>query len=116
MGLDQYGMIDGETTHQWRKHNRLQGFMQEIFAEQYSQDCDFNCKVINLSLDDIDRLENHNNNKSLPATSGFFFGYDSYDKNQSIWFKEQNDILVDFIAKAREALKNDISVQYDCWW
>ena len=118
MGLDQYGIIDGETTHQWRKHNRLQGFMTELHTIKKPNDDEFNCNPINLDLQDIQNLETANASKSLPAGEGFFFGRDSYgdDDGDDDWFKEQHDKTVDFIAKAKEALSAGLTVQYDCWW
>jgi hypothetical protein len=118
MGLDQYGIIDGRTTHQWRKHNRLQGFMNQLFDIKKPNDKEFNCNPINLDLQDIQNLETANASKSLPACEGFFFGQDLYsdDYDDAEWFKYQHDLTVDFIAKAKEALSAGLTVQYDCWW
>jgi hypothetical protein len=118
MGLDQYGIIDGRTTHQWRKHNRLQGFMNHLFDIKKPNDKEFNCNPINLDLQDIQNLETANASKSLPACEGFFFGQDLYsdDYDDAEWFKYQHDLTADFIAKAKEALSAGLTVQYDCWW
>ena len=103
MGLDMYAFrhkgerIDRKTNRQelegterepilfadWRKHNRLQGFMQEKYDEQNPESLkkewnEFNCVPLYLSRKDLDELEECIRSRTLPETSGFFFGQDSY--------------------------------------
>ena len=98
MGLDQYAYKrdadedeDGNITiAEWRKHNRLQGWMEDLWEDKgrpFEGNLDdlndsfgssFNCVPVELTLSDIEQLEAHISNKSLPDTQGFFFGNDSY--------------------------------------
>ena len=99
MGLDQYAYARdprierdeededdwGGDVHimDWRKHNRLQGYMEQIWLDQggeYGESWGdgFNGKEVKLGNDEINALEEAINNLELPETSGFFFGSDSY--------------------------------------
>ena len=72
----------------WRKHNRLQGFMQELYDKKNGADADnFNCVPLYLSKEELDMLQKQIETRTLPQTEGFFFGDDSYT-----WEGEQNDI------------------------
>ena len=118
MGLDQYAYKrdagedeDGNITiAEWRKHNRLHGWMEELwedkgrpnFNESQSQAMgDFNCQPVELTLSDIEQLEAHITNKSLPDTQGGYF------------YKETD---LEFIRDARQALQDGKKVFYDSWW
>ena len=136
MGLDQYAYAaselkseDREEIAYWRKHNRLQGWMEKLWEKKgrpHFNDIenplgDFNCQPVELSLADIEQLEAHVENKSLPETGGFFFGNDSFawtddDGNEfteGYYYKEDD---LKFIALAREALQKGKKVFYDSWW
>ena len=85
MGLDQYAYTR-ETAEsepielaQWRKHNRLQGWMEEKFHQRDTKYLgeEFNCVEMELKSSDLKELEDVILNKSLPMTGGFFFGNDS---------------------------------------
>ena len=69
---------------------------------------DFNCVPLELTLEDLQNLEDYINNQALPSTAGFFFGSDSDD-----YYKRQD---LDFIKKARKAIDNGQTVIYDSWW
>jgi len=140
MGLDQYAYKrdadedeDGNITiAEWRKHNRLHGWMEELwedkgrpnFTNSESQPMgDFNCQPVELTLSDIEQLEAHITNKSLPDTQGFFFGDDSYswDKDgegnklsEGGYYYKETDLQ--FIEDARQALEDGKKVFYDSWW
>jgi len=140
MGLDQYAYKrdadedeDGNITiAEWRKHNRLHGWMEELwedkgrpnFNKSQSQAMgDFNCQPVELTLSDIEQLEAHITNKSLPDTQGFFFGDDSYSWDEDdegnklpeggYHYKETD---LEFIRDARQALQDGKKVFYDSWW
>ena len=139
MGLDQYAYRrlphedsdDNITITEWRKHNRLQGWMEQLwedkgrpnFTEADSQAMgDFNCVELEITLSDLEQLEAHIENKSLPETGGFFFGYDSFsltDENDKpfedgdYYYKETD---LNFIREAREAISEGQEVYYNCWW
>lgn len=125
MGLDQYAKVvessyDSSTktvttTKQeiayWRKHNRLQGFMEKLYESKGGKG-DFNCAEVEITAEDLDTLERVINSMNLPATGGFFFGTDSYE-NYEEWYKKDD---VAFIKNARKAIKAGFTVIYTCWW
>ena len=137
MGLDQYayatpqGTDEEEELAYWRKHNRLHGWMEELwedkgrpnFDSSQSQAMgDFNCQPVQLNLSDLEQLEAEVINKTLPETGGFFFGDDSFsweDEDgkafaEGEYFHKENDLQ--FIEKARKAIKEGKKVFYNCWW
>jgi hypothetical protein len=130
MGLDQYAYAaselkseDREELAYWRKHNRLQGWMEKLWEKKgrpHFDDIqnplgDFNCQPVELTLSDIEQLEAHVENKSLPETGGFFFGNDSYGEYENPgWGYKKTDL--EFIGRARKALQEGKKVFYDSWW
>ena len=143
MGLDMYaysvvqgGERDGEEEHlaEWRKHNRLHGWMEELWegkGRPYEGNLDdlnsggmgeFNCVPVELTLEDLDQLETDINEKVLPETGGFFFGGDSFDwedddgnkpKAGDYYYKETD---LQFIEDARKAIQQEKKVYYNSWW
>ena len=124
MGLDQSayvvnGNIDNEDNHEefayWRKHNRLQGWMENRWHNYYKNIENFNCVNFYLSINDIDDLEKAINSRELPETTGFFYGGDSYeDYDDPEWgYKEEDQ---KFIAQAREFLNDGKQIYYHCWY
>ena len=140
MGLDMYayavaqgGVDDGEETSlaDWRKHNRLHGWMEERWEDKGKPNLDsatddamgsFNCIPLELISNDIDVLEADINDKTMPDTGGFFFGDDSFSwenddgnkpKDNDYYYKE---VDLQFIKDARKALKEGKKVFYNSWW
>jgi hypothetical protein len=134
MGLDQYAYAgvgdEKEELAYWRKHNRLHGWMQDLWMdrgkpnapEEESPMGDFNCIPVRLTLSDIEQLEAHIIDKKLPETGGFFFGGDSFDwddengkpfKDGDYHYKETD---LKFIEDARKAIAEGKEVYYDSWW
>lgn len=85
MGLDQYAYIASKanseygTTQElayWRKHPNLQGWMQKLFYEKGGVCDTFNGVEVELTWDDIDKLEKDikSGEVSELGTTGFFFG------------------------------------------
>lgn len=121
MGLDMYAYttrnhlrqdVDFETSecaelHYWRKHPNLHGWMEELYRTKGGTADDFNCVNLRLTVEDIDQLEIAIRGKSLPATTGFFFG-------ESDGTKATDDL--NFVASAREALAAGLMVFYSSWW
>jgi hypothetical protein len=97
-----------EKLHYWRKHHDLHGWMQDLFIQKGGEG-DFNCQVIELDDDELDSLEVALLDGNLPCTTGFFFGNNPPDA-ESI----KDDL--EFIAKARQAIKDGKAVYYDSWW
>jgi hypothetical protein len=114
MGLDQVALAakDGEekVIAEWRKHNRLQGWMENLYRSQGGTEV-FNCQPIDLTVDNINSLEDSVRNADLPKTEGFFFGSDSYE-----WMNHYANQDLEFIEKAKEALADGWTVTYSCWW
>ncbi|MCA0211023.1 phosphoglycerate kinase [Sphingopyxis indica] len=120
MGLDMYAMVtttlpdspvdfkvaDATELHYWRKHPNLHGWMETLYFEKGGAQ-EFNCVPVELTADDLNRLEADIRAGNLPQTSGFFFG--SSDGT------EIADDLA-FVAKAREAIAQGKTVYYDSWW
>ena len=110
MGLDQYAYIRDKEGDQidlqyWRKHNALQGWMENLYRYKGKKD-DFNCAVMQLTSGDIDRLEEDVLLRQLPVTNGFFYGADTSQDDYNF------DRDLEFIAKAREKDKEGYRVYY----
>jgi hypothetical protein len=114
MGLDQYVFIkpkSGEPDElceeffYWRKHADLQGWMQSLYYEKGGDEKEFNQVDLDLTMDDINRLERDYQN--LNHHTGFFYGAsDHYDTDQT----------TRFIAKAKAALSQGRELFYTSWW
>ena len=123
MGLDQYATArrgeaktddEGYTYYEdsmelayWRKHPNLQGWMRDLYYEKGGEE-EFNCVDLELTLEDLDALEESLDEEALPETAGFFFGTDSSDH-----YAEQDR---EFIVQARAAIKQGYTVVYSSWW
>ena len=108
----------------WRKHNRLQGWMQELWESKgcpnAKEDGDFNCVEFQLNAQDIDELEDAILTMTLPESHGFFWGGDSFfwtdeDGNDypenSYYYLEQD---LEFVTEARKMLDKGYGVFYSC--
>ena len=139
MGLDQYayakeseGAEEQEELAYWRKHNRLQGYMEKLWELKGRPNFnsptdngglgDFNCEPVHLTVTDIEQLEASIYNKDLPETGGFFFGNDSFgwtdeDGNpfeEGDYFHKDADLK--FIKDAYKAIAQGKKVYYSSWW
>lgn len=129
MGLDMNAYAideNGEEKYlaEWRKHNRLQGWMQELWESKgcpnAKEDGDFSCVELQLNAQDIDELEDAILTMSMPESNGFFWGSDSFfwtdeDGNDypenSYYYLEQD---LEFVAEARKMLDKGYGVFYSC--
>lgn len=149
MGLDQYaGTIrtqtyeyttpTGETKvdeyqtagpFQWRKHARLQEFMNSIYMKRnklqskWETEEDSNgqrwsnpisWESIELRTEDIDELEKAINNgySEYFCDGGFFWGH-QFQEEAARDYKEKD---LEFVQFAREALADGETVVYECSW
>lgn len=116
MGLDQYAHKSkggkSEQIAYWRKHNRLQGWMELLYFSRNPNAIEFNCQPMTLSATDLDKLEQDMVNRKLPITRGFFYGSDSYNEYDE-HYREDDEA---FIKEARLALANGCRVKYHCWY
>ena len=97
----------------WRKHPRLQGWMETLWSSRgcpgdYDQDLGFNGIELELTPEDIDLLESAILEGALPDTSGFFFG-DSAD-----YYYQEEDLQ--FIRDARAWHFLGLKVFYNSSW
>ena len=105
----------------WRKHPNLHGWMEQLWQErQYqTQPVDateavdpesdtFNNVELELTREDIDRLEQCILENQLPVTRGFFFGEGSDD-----YYRDQD---LKFVREARANLFLGLRVFYNSSW
>lgn len=128
MGLDMYaytrkkGAKKDDTTEimEWRKHNRLHGWMEQLWREKEVEkgnyedlrSVDFNCVRLRLKMKDLNRLAKDIANQNFPETQGFFFGTDSYAQYTEYYMESD----IKFLWAAYRAIGNGEKVYYDCWW
>lgn len=135
MGLDMYavskapGLAEGAPVnrlHYWRKHNALHGWMERLWESKgrpcvsgmedpspqdpYPEGTSFNCIALELTSEDLDKLEQDIKNKQLKPVEGFFFGNTNYDPSEDA----EDDLK--FVANARAAIERGEKVYYDSWW
>jgi hypothetical protein len=117
MGLDQTAYAvskkgsekTSEELAYWRKHNALQGWMENLYHLRGGKE-PFNCEEIELTSEDIDLLESVVENNALPETQGFFYGPDSSQD------EHKKEITVEFIKAARFHLGLGSEIYYSCSW
>jgi hypothetical protein len=93
----------------WRKHHDLHGWMEKLYRNKGGDKESFNCVPVRLTEFDLDALQFDLLNDALPETQGFFFGTNPPDLES---LKED----LEFIQKARDAIKEGDAVYYDSWW
>lgn len=136
MGLDMYAYArpprkrnsdDDEGLCEWRKHNRLQGWMQGLWESKgcpnANEDEEFNSVELQLTRADLYALEDDILNLDLPESNGFFWGSDSYtwdnegkgteEIQDDYYYKEQD---LGFIEQAHKMLDKGYRVFYSCWY
>ena len=113
-GKDQDGEIDYENqivkteeVAYWRKHPDLHGWMEQLYRKKGGTEKSFNGDTVLLTEEDIDNLKIAVLTGRLPSTSGFFFG----DSNQEI-----NLADLEFIEKAKQAIKEGYTIYYYSSW
>ena len=123
MGLDMYAYVaskaddhntdsDNRELAYWRKHPNLHGWMERLWrskgGQSPSDDPTFNGVELELTWEDLERLEEDIQNGRLPHTTGFFFGSDSDD-----YYREQD---LEFVRKARAEIFTGLKVFYNSSW
>ena len=123
MGLDMYAFstkaklkkevdfdtinVETEEVHYWRKHPNLHGWMQSLYESKGGKSDSFNGDCVVLTNADLDDLEEDIKDGNLPDTAGFFFG-------NSDGFEVDDDL--EFVKKAKAAIKEGKTVYYTSWW
>ena len=135
MGLDMYAYArpprkrnsdDDVQIGEWRKHNRLQGWMQQLWESKgcpnANEEGDFNCVELQITRADLYNLKDDIVNFNLPESNGFFWGSDSYfwtDENDEpfpdneYWYKSSD---LSFVEEAHKMLDKKYRVFYSCWY
>jgi hypothetical protein len=98
-----------EELQYWRKHHDLHGWMERLYRDKGGDADSFNCIPVELTVDDLDNLQQTLLDDNLPNTRGFFFG----DNPPDLW-SMRNDLM--FVQKCRIAIKEGKVVYYDSWW
>jgi len=94
----------------WRKHPNLHGWMESLYRERGGVDEQFNCAAVELTLSDLDNLEDYIREDRLPETAGFFFG-------QSYRDEEQRKEDLHFVERAKKLIvEEDKRIFYTSWW
>ena len=91
----------------WRKHPNLHGWMHRLWNEKGNTG-DFNGDELELTWDDLERLEHVIKNNQLPSTTGFFFG-----ENADEHYKQQD---LEFIREAKAEIFTGLKVFYNSSW
>lgn len=123
MGLDMYAYVaEKEYDHNsnsesreiayWRKHPNLHGWMEQLWIERTQPSPEsntmFNGVEVELTYDDVLRLEEDVKNGRLPSTTGFFFGTPADD-----YYLQQD---LEFIKNAKAELFMGLRVFYNSSW
>ena len=117
MGLDQWAFArppgrvhEDQEIMYWRKHSALHGWMTDLAIDRkiVKDPSDFNVVEIQLTAEDIERLEHERFN--MRRKFGFFFGNteESYQR-----FEKQD---YDFIKQAKDYLDQGYVIIYTSWW
>jgi hypothetical protein len=117
MGLDMYAYTatkpgaDWDTEQReiayWRKHPNLHGWMHRLW-ESRGNSGSFNGDELELTWEDLDKLEHDLKSSMLPDTQGFFFG-DEADK----YYYDRD---LEFVKNARAELFLGLKVFYNSSW
>jgi hypothetical protein len=122
MGLDMYAYAAAKANEEWgtgsqreiaywRKHPNLHGWMEQLWHSRNTDpaaDPMFNGVELELTWEDLERLEEDIKNERLPSTSGFFFGDNSDD-----YYRTQD---LEFVKNARAELFSGLKVFYNSSW
>lgn len=116
MGLDMYAYIarkkgdDLSTVREiayWRKHPNLHGWMENLYRDRGGNET-FNGVELELSWEDVDRLEKTIKAGKLPFTEGFFFGQPA----DNIYYEDD----LKFCINAKAELFLGLKVFYNSSW
>jgi hypothetical protein len=91
----------------WRKHPNLHGLMEQIYREKGGENDQFNCRPVQLTAEDLERIGLAVIDEQLPETSGFFFG-ESLDEDRKRDLK--------FLTESKRYLDEGYTIWYDSWW
>ena len=120
-----YDTLQAEDGFYWRKHARLQEYMQQLWrVREFGEDAKFwgglrmdgkhdLAEVIFLEREDIERLQELVENDNLPfCPDGFFWGHQFQEESM----KEYKELDLKFCKQALKWLDEGKKVWYDCSW
>jgi hypothetical protein len=90
-----------------RKHPSLHGWMHHLWKSQ-GNDGSFNGDELELTLENLDDLQIAVMSQNLPPTQGFFFG-----NSADVHYLNAD---LEFITKARQAIRDGLRVFYNSSW
>ena len=119
--LDEFGerpYVIGDELFYWREHPDLHGWMGRLYKEKGDESTRMNDNddesdpayfvgPVELTADDVERLNDAVENNKLPRTTGYFFGESMKDCIKA-------DRV--FIGKARQALEDGYHLFYKAFW
>ena len=108
---EDHEIIEGELIAYWRKHNNLQGWMGNLWREKGGEGI-FDTTYLEITLEDLDRLEKDVRGQNLPLTEeSWFFSKASSDTDKR-FLKED----LEFIKESRQAIAEGKTIYYDSWF
>jgi hypothetical protein len=97
----------------WRKHAKLQEFMELLWERRGNSRDSFNCEYMELTKDEVLALLAMVSNDELPESlGGFFYGHQFQDESSRRYREED----IAFCHKAYAAIVDGQSVIYTCWY
>ena len=121
MGLDQYAWVGRKpsTEHEdpedfyWRKHSRLQQFMEDLWREKGCEG-ELNCNNLDLTEADLLALQDAvgKGYSDHFCEGGFFWGH-QFQEEAVQEYKDEDTL---FVTAALEAVREGKPVVYSCWW
>jgi len=110
---EEYTTVDSGQEFYWRKHSRLQEFMDRLWRDKGNTET-FNCQNMDLTEDDLLLLQDAiaNNYDDHPCEGGFFWGHQWQEEAVQEYKAEDTE----FVQAALEAVRDGERVIYSCWW
>jgi hypothetical protein len=100
----------------WRKHHCLHKYMGELWLSKSENSDknhgDFNCVDLELSLDDLNTLEDVIKNDNLPLFENGHLDSDEL-KQRNLGHKSYD---LEFVEAAKAAIEKEYKVIYSSWW
>lgn len=110
---EEYTTVDCEQEFYWRKHSRLQEFMDILWREKGNTET-FNCQHMDLTELDLLCLQDAiaDGYADYPCGGGFFWGHQFQE--EAVAAEREKD--TEFVTAALEAVRSGDRVIYSCWW
>lgn len=83
----------------YRKHNRLNGWLQHLFISKGGDEYDFNCSYMILTIKDLKALKRDIRLNLLHHASGFFWGDNEVDRSDKARYYDMIKDLINCINR-----------------